>query len=124
MITPTLRMIRQKLDSAVKNTTTNKLTSITCHSSNTWPMLTQLNLTSAECITQKYNGDPVTALNCAITPIYASSLLFELHQDDSTSQLFIRVRYNGEYLNLCENRQTKCNYDDFIARLKATEVNF
>lgn len=81
MITPTLKMLRQKLDSAAKKTSNNKLTSITCHSSNTWPLLTQLNLTSTECITQKYKGDPVTALNCAITPPYSFSLLFELHQD-------------------------------------------
>jgi hypothetical protein len=86
-------MLRQKLDSTVKNQTTNKLTFISCHSSNLWPLLTQLNLTSAECITQKWNGDPVVAINCMAPPHFSSNLLFELHEEDS--QIFVRIKYNG-----------------------------
>jgi hypothetical protein len=78
MITPSLRMLRQKLDSVVKNDTTTRLSLISCHSSNLWPLLTQLNLTSAECITQQFRGEPITALNCVAPPHFSANLLFEL----------------------------------------------
>jgi hypothetical protein len=40
--------------------------------------------------------------NCAIPIPFASNLLFELHKDDKSEKLFVKVRYNGEYFNLCE----------------------
>jgi hypothetical protein len=40
--------------------------------------------------------------NCAIPIPFASNLLFELHKDEKGEKLFVKVRYNGEYFNLCE----------------------
>jgi hypothetical protein len=79
LATPSLRMLRKKLENVVSNKTTNKMTFITCHSSNLWPMLTLFNLTSTECITQKRNGEPVTAINCVIPPYYAANFIVELY---------------------------------------------
>lgn len=93
MITPSLRMLRQRLESVVKNQTTNRLTFISCHSSNLWPLLTQLNLTSAECLNQRWNGDPITSINCVLPPDYAANLLFELHDENGVTM--VRIRYNG-----------------------------
>jgi hypothetical protein len=75
LATPTLRMLRQRLEAVLSNKTTNRLTFISCHSSNLWPLLTLFNLTSPECITQKWNGDPVTAINCVLPPYYAANLI-------------------------------------------------
>ncbi len=76
MVTPSLRMLRQKLDSSARKQTTNKLTFVFCHSVNILPLLTQLNLTSAECINQKYRDQPITADSCVDAPTYAANLLF------------------------------------------------
>jgi hypothetical protein len=122
MITPSLRMLREKLDRVVSNKTKNKMTFISCHSSNLWPVLTQFNLTSAECLTQKWNGDPVTNINCVAAPHFSANFIVELHEESGA--LFVMVRYNGNYVYLCENRQTKCEYNNFIARLKNIEVNY
>lgn len=92
------------------------MTFISCHSSNLWPILTLFNLTSTECLTQKWNGDPVTAINCVTPPYYAANFIVELHEDNGI--VSVMIRYNGKYAYLCENRQTKCEYDAFINRIK------
>jgi hypothetical protein len=122
MATPSLRMLRQKLDSVVLNKTTNRLTFISCHSSNLWPIMTTFNLTSAECLTQKWNGDPVTAINCVLPPHFAANLFVELHEESGSN--YVRVKYNGQYVYLCESRQTKCEYNNFVSRLKNLETDF
>lgn len=93
LTTPSLRMLRQKLESVVSNKTTNKMTFISCHSSNLWPILTLFNLTSTDCLTQKWNGDPVTAINCVIPPYFAANLIVELHEDNGI--VWVMIRYNG-----------------------------
>ncbi len=36
----------------------------------------------------------------------------------------MRARYNGEYVFLCQNKQTKCPYADFVERVKQIETNY
>lgn len=52
---------------------------IFAHHSNLLPLLTALNLTSADCITQKWKGENVSSLNCVSPPQYAANLIVELH---------------------------------------------
>ena len=40
-------------------------------------------------------------------------MLFELHQNDSGSNQFMKVFFNGDYVNLCEKNLTTCDYDEF-----------
>lgn len=123
MITPTLRMLRAAFDRAVGKTSNRRFTSIHGHASNIFPLLSQLNLTSPDCITEKYYGSSVTSLNCVEPPHFAASIIFELHEDDSFEH-FVKIRYNGDYVYLCDRKDTKCLYEEFNARIKKLEVNF
>lgn len=71
------------------------------HDANIVPLMLFLNLTSTECMKREFKNETVKG-NCAIPIPFASNLLFELHKDDKSEKLFVKVRYNGEYFNLCE----------------------
>lgn len=78
------------------------------HDTNVVPLLAFFNLTSHECITKKWRNESFTG-NCADAPPFASSLIFELHQnDDNPSEHFVKLRYNGEYYKLCGTNSTTC----------------
>jgi hypothetical protein len=53
-----------------------KMTLIFCHQSNIIPLLTQLQLTSPECLTQQWKNQTVTAPTCVLPPAFASNLVF------------------------------------------------
>lgn len=76
------------------------------------PLVTAMNLTSTDCLTQKYKNQTVTALNCVDPPSFSSNMIIELHEDDAFEN-FIRVKYNGEYVNLCGEKKTECEYHLF-----------
>ena len=64
------------------------------------------NLTSAECLRKLYHNETVKE-NCAVPVPFASSIIFELHQDDTQqTKHFVKVRYNGKYYNLCGKNST------------------
>lgn len=56
LTTPFLRFLRSKLSQASKKTSSNKMSFVVGHQSNLHPLLTQLNLTSTACLTQKWKG--------------------------------------------------------------------
>ena len=103
--TPSLRLLRDKVAGATKNATL-KLSFLFGHQSNLHPWLTLLNLTSSDCLTQQWKGQTMTHLNCVAPPQFAANMVIELHQEGSAK--FVRVRYNGYYVNLCEARASDC----------------
>ena len=80
------------------------------------PLMTTLNLTSTDCLTQRFKNQTVTSLNCMDPPSMSSNLIMELHEDDAFEH-YVRIKYNGEYANLCEKKETRCEYRNFWARL-------
>ena len=77
--TPILRTLLDNMDVVIKGKFDNKkLTVISAHDSDVAPILTVLNLTSAECLRQKFKNQTVTG-NCAEPVPFASSLQLELH---------------------------------------------
>lgn len=76
------------------------------------PLVNVLNLTSPECLTQQWKNQTVTSLNCMEVPSFSSNLIFELHEDDAF-QHSIRVKYNGQYANLCGRKEIECEYREF-----------
>ena len=56
-------------------------------------------------------------MNCENGPDFAASVIFELHSDNQ-KDFYVKVRYNGKYVNLCQKKDTKCSYTDFKNRLK------
>lgn len=77
--TQAFRFLRNKLNDAINKVNSKRLTFVFGHHSNLLPLMTLLNLTSTECLTQKWKGDQVTDLNCMVPPPFSSNLIFELH---------------------------------------------
>lgn len=51
-------------------------------------------------------------------------MVFELHQDDTTSKYFVKVRYNGDYMDLCQSKAKECDFDEFQSRVKRNFIDF
>lgn len=81
-------------------------------------LLTGLNLTSYSCLEEKFRKNQTSALNCFSYPSFAASLLIELYLDEKNQNPFVMIKYNGEYVNLCEKAKKTCEYSEFKARLK------
>ena len=62
--------------------------------------MNDLNISSSRCIEEMWRRGTTDALNCASEVPFASSLIFELHQEEESYQ--VKVRFNGRYINLCE----------------------
>ena len=76
-----------------------------------------MNITSVECLTDKWNNKTTAHLNCMNLPGFASNLLFEVHENDETFSYEVKVKYNGEYVNLCEKKSQTCPIDEFLQRV-------
>ena len=50
-------------------------------------------------------------------PDFASNLQFEVHEDEETFSYNVKVKYNGEYANLCERKSQTCPIDEFLQRI-------
>ena len=72
-------------------------------------LVTKLNLTSPNCLTQKYKNQTITDDNCEDPPSFSANLLMEVHEDDSFSN-FIKIKYNGNYVKLCGKKSTICEF--------------
>ena len=88
------------------------------------PLLSFLNLTTPNCISRKWKNETVTG-NCAEIPPFASNLIFELHSNEEvTGDFTVKIRYNGEYFNVCESKSQECPYSEFSARVRAQIVDW
>lgn len=85
------------------------MTVISCHDTDIAALLTDLNISSSQCVEDLYRKGKTDSLNCQTDVGFASNLVIELHSDDERT-FYVMVRSNGEYVNLCENRSTKCDY--------------
>lgn len=83
-----------------------------------------LNLTNYQCLEDKIITGQSTSLNCETVPEFAANLIIELHREKESEEKYVKVRYNGNYVYLCEKKKNKCSYDEFILRLKNYLVDF
>lgn len=92
-----------------------KMTVFSGHDVNISPTLSFLNFSSFECIEDLWRNRPLDKyLNCEDGPAFAANIIIELwdgsSDDKGPTDPYIKVLYNGKYLNLC-NRPTKtCSY--------------
>jgi hypothetical protein len=85
--TPLAAAIIDKMEKVLSGKYDNKKMSIySGHDTNVAPMLTFLNLSSADCVRRKYRNETVNG-NCAEPVPFASSIQFELHQRDNSEEL-------------------------------------
>lgn len=81
--TPLASAIITKMEQIVAGKGDNKKLAVySGHDTNVAPMLTFLNLTTADCVRRKYRNETVTG-NCGEPVPFASSIQFELHQRDT-----------------------------------------
>lgn len=106
------------------NLATKKLSAYSAHDSNVVPLLVFFNLTSSECLKKQYKNETVNG-NCAVPVPFASSIFFELHQNDQNKlNYFVKVRYNGQYYNLCGKNSTECEFFEFAQKSRAYLMDF
>lgn len=98
--TPLFMKIFQDFDYKLSHpNSTKKWTMLSGHDTNVAPTLTFLNLTNFQCIEDKYEKKDLSKyLNCEDGPDFASNILVELY---SATQPYVKVKYNGKYMNLC-----------------------
>lgn len=123
--TPIAAAVIDKMEKAISGKLDNKKMSIySGHDTNVAPMLSFLNLSSADCVRRKYRNETVVG-NCGEPVPFASNVIFELHQNDAApSSHYVRVKYNGAYYELCEKRQTQCDFNEFKSRVRAQLVDY
>lgn len=95
-----------------------KWTFLSAHDSDMAPMYLNLNLTSSTCVEELYRKGSTSALNCEGFPLFASSLIWELHQDDKRN-FTVKIRSNGKYMKLCETNSEECKYEEWKKRITA-----
>ena len=94
-----------------------KITVFSGHDSDVVPILTFFNLTTADCVQRRFRNESITG-NCADPVPFASSIQFELHQQDSTlglkdssssaSGYYVKIKYNGDYYQVCGTTSFQC----------------
>lgn len=76
------------------------------------PFLIALNLTSSECLKNAiFSG--FDGFQCKFLPPYASNLIFELNRN-TKNELYVRMLYNGEPVEICNPGIIFCKLDSFV----------
>lgn len=105
-------------DSRIKNPNQDlKWTFLSGHDLDIVPLYTDLNLSSSRCVEELYRKGQTSALNCEQYPQFTASLIFELYTQGTDH--IIKIRSNGKYMNLCEQKSSECKYEDWKKRVQA-----
>jgi hypothetical protein len=72
-------------------------------------MLSALGVVTPECLRDNYLGKTNNTL-CKF-PGYSSSILTELYND--TDKPYVKIKYNGVYLNVCNTTNNICTVDAY-----------
>lgn len=101
-----------------------KMTVLSGHDTDLFPMQLVMNLSSSACTEELYRFNKTNALNCEKGPQFASSIIWELHRNDTNqSNYYVRLRSEGRLMNLCERKSTECNYQEWKARVSAVLID-
>ena len=114
-----LKRIIQDFDGRINNITGQvlKWTFLSAHDTDISGMLLDLNVSSSQCVQELYRRGKTDALNCDPGQEYASSIIFELHSDDD-EEFYVKIRHDGKYVYLCEQKNTVCPYEQWKQRVK------
>ncbi|EGR27343.1 hypothetical protein IMG5_197280, partial [Ichthyophthirius multifiliis] len=114
ILTPYFRFLLKQFESKINNQNTYKITIASTHDTQLQPLMAVFKLMSNECLLS-YNLQQESE-TCQLMPIFASNFVFELYEDDQDKQHYVKVKFNGKYINIC-NGQDTCVYNDFKALL-------
>ena len=87
------------------------------------PLVTKLNLTSTDCLNKQWKNQTVDSINCVDVPSFSANMLLELHEDESFNH-FIKIKYNGYYVNLCGLKKEECEFEEFWSRASSKNVDY
>lgn len=83
-----------------------------------------MNLTNVECYNQSYFGKVESNTTCITTyPDYTSNLIYELY-NSSTLGPYVKIMYNGTYVNICHEQSLTCSYSHFKHILKGIRKDY
>lgn len=95
--------------------------SLLMHDSNLIGFLKTIGVSSYECNKKSYEDNKATD-SCYGNPSYASSLLFELAQNQKTKEYRVNVKFNGKQMKICSSENGSCNFQEFQGFLKANSL--
>ncbi|KAL4440851.1 hypothetical protein ABPG74_013832 [Tetrahymena malaccensis] len=111
--------IIQQFKNKINNNSTLKYIVLSGHDSTLSRQILQLNMSNHECQWQRYLNKPSQSLNCVDSPRFGSTIIYELYQSAADpTQNYVMVKYNNQYVYLCEKQSTKCELQEFISRLQ------
>jgi len=117
--TPFFQEILDNFDNKLKNPSTSyKFKMFSAHDLTLGFLLAGFNLTSYECHEEIFLYNETKAYHCFGFPSFASNMLIELHRDEINERNEVMIRYNGEYVNLCEREKKSCDYEEFAMRMR------
>ena len=80
-----------------------------------------LNISSAVCIEEIYRRGSTQALNCQQVGFLDAGWMI-VGISDNEKELYVRIRDNGKYVNLCEAKSKDCAYDDWKGRVQRVMI--
>lgn len=101
------------LNGKLKGKFNKKFALLSAHDTTLLPMLAGLGVVTPQCLMDNYLGKTNDTL-CKF-PGYSSTILTELYNDTDTP--YVKFRYNGVYLNVCNNTNNTCTlkaYQDLV----------
>lgn len=115
-----LKTFNKKINPKIAKDKKGRILEILLHSVDTNVMMGHLNvigLSSLNCVVDLVEGSEHLPDKCYLAPRPASNLIYELIQDDKYG-VFIRLRYNGKYIDVCSVQETHgkgflCPLEDF-----------
>ena len=122
-------LISLNLNKKIQNDPNFKLKYImlSAHDSTLSPFMAALNLTSWQCVYQRFKNASLDAFDNCVQghPLFASQIIIELHSKEKKGekQFHVKLLYNGEKMNLCQKKSHKCEWKEFDARLKSYVVD-
>lgn len=82
------------------------------HDTNLAQVGATLNFSSWQCQFDRWFKGSTDALNCIYKPYFAASIIMELYSDDENpNNKYIKIKFDGDYMNLCEKEQKTCEYN-------------
>ncbi|CAD8181770.1 unnamed protein product [Paramecium pentaurelia] len=118
------RTVLDGFDGILNGTSKIKYHAYSAHDSSIYASLYALNLTNVECYNQSYFGKVESNTTCITTyPDYTANIIYELY-NSSTLGPYVKVMYNGTYVNICHDQALTCSYSHFKNILKGIRKDY
>jgi len=118
-ITGILKLTKNGFHDKSQNNSTLNYIGLSGHEENLFPLLLALNQTSLECLLEGLSPDTkqptgtTSPKPCLPPPPFSSNLIFELLQDPSSQNHYIRLKYNNDPISIKNTNSTLFTLEEF-----------